>query len=201
MLTSLLLAASLLAADTAPHPWLDAQEKKQRYPLKPDPKSPTRGPADAKVTINEFIDFDCPYCAQQEPIIQQVLAAYPTQVKLVFKNLPLSIHPGARHKAIVAECIGLQGRFWQAHDRMLKGAPPKEWSEGCDQAQLKACIDKGGEGQVDRDLAVAKQEGMATTPGFVIDGIRQGGMIQLPQLKLLIDKELELRAQKDAAKE
>ncbi len=192
--TTLLLAASLLVADATAHPWLDKQEAKQRYPLKPDPKLPIRGPADAKVTINEFTDFDCPYCAQEEPIIQQVLAAYPTQVKLVFKNLPLAIHPGARHKAIVAECIGLQGRFWQAHDRMLKGAPAKEWSEGCDEAQLKACVEKGGEGQVDRDLALAKSVGMATTPGFVIDGIRQGGMIGLAQLKLLIDAELARKA-------
>ena len=194
MLAPLILAlASIISADAAPsgHPWVDKQEAKQRYPVTPDPKSPTRGATDgALVTVNEFVDFECPYCKQEEPDVQKLLAAYPTQIKFVFKNLPLKIHPKAQHKAIVAECIGEQGKFWQAHDKMLADAPESAWSAGVDQATLKACVARGGDGQVARDLAEAKRLGLATTPSFVIDGMRQGGVIKYEQLKNLVDAEI-----------
>jgi protein-disulfide isomerase len=188
-----LLGALLMAAVTSiaqsPHPWLDQQLKKQRYPC-PEGKSPVRGPADAPVTIVEFGDYECPGCRGDEPTVKKVLAAYPTQVRLVFKNLPLDMHPQAKHKAFVAECMGVQGRFWQAHDQLLDGAPPKKVTEGVDEGKLQACVSQGGQGQVDKDLALAKRLGLATTPSFVIDGIRIGGMLGFEQFKLLIDAEL-----------
>jgi hypothetical protein len=83
--------------------------------------------ADARVTIVEFGDYDCSYCAKQEPVLKKVLATYPTQVKLVFKNLPLvETHPKAKGKAVIAECMGLQGLYWQAHDRLYAGAAPNK---------------------------------------------------------------------------
>jgi protein-disulfide isomerase len=196
MKKTLLVMSVLLLASVEPfanpqdsHPWLDKMLARQRYPC-PEGKSPSRGPADAQVTINEFCDYACPYCKQEEPTIKKVLAAYPTQVKLVFKNLPLDIHPGAKHKALVAECMGVQGRYWQAHDQFFAGAEPKRVREGVDEGKLNACISQGGEGQVDRDLALAKRLGLATTPSFVIDGIRNGGLMTFGQFKLLIDAEL-----------
>jgi protein-disulfide isomerase len=178
------------------HPWLDKQLAKQRYPCPPG-KSPVRGPADALVTIVEFGDYNCPYCKEDEVTIKKVLAAYPTQVRLVYKELPLDMHPNAKQKAVVAECMGIQEKFWQAHDRFFAGAPPNKVREGADQGKLKACISQGGEGQVDKDLALAKKLGLATTPSFVIDGIRIGGSIGFGQFKLLIDAEL---ARKGGAK-
>jgi len=149
------------------------------------------------VTIVEFGDYECSYCTEDEPTVKQVLAAYPTQVKLVFKNLPLDIHPKAKHKALVAECMGVQGKFWQAHDQFFAGAPPQKVTQGVDEGKLNACVAKGGDGQVDKDVALAKRLGLATTPSFVIDGIRIGGTLGLGQFKLLIDAEL---ARKSASK-
>ncbi len=171
------------------HPWLNKQLAKPRVKCNGG-KSPFRGPEDAPVTIVEFVDYDCPFCADEEKTIKQVLDAYPKEVKVVIKNLPLDIHPKAKHKALVAECMGMQGKFWQAHERFLKGDPPKKVRAGVDEGALDAAIARGGDGQVDRDLAVAKNLGMATTPGFVIDGIRNGGVITFPQFKALIDAEL-----------
>jgi len=188
MLSVPMLTSVEPASAQVSHPWLDNELKKQRYAC-PLGTSPVRGPEDAQVTIVEFADYDCPYCASEEPIMKKVLAAYPTQVKLVFKNLPLDIHSGAEQKAGVAECRGAQGKFWEAHDAFLSGAS-KNAREGANQGKLKACIAQGGDGQVDKDLALAKKLGMATTPGFVIDGIRQGGVITFPQFKMLIDAEL-----------
>lgn len=182
----------------SPHPWLDKELAQRRYPC-PAGTSPVRGPADAQVTIVEFIDFECPYCAQEEHAIRKVLAAYPTQVKLVAKNLPLvDIHPKAKHKAILAECMGVQGKYWRAHDELLAGVPPQKVRQGVDQRKLDACIAQGGDGQVAEDLALAKHLGMASTPSFVVDGIRQGGMINFEQFKLLVDAEL---ARKSAPKQ
>jgi protein-disulfide isomerase len=192
-LLSVLQMAAIMSIAQTPHPWLDQQLKKQRYGLALG-KSPFLGPDDAPVTIVEFSDYDCPFCRQNEPAVKKVLAAYPTQVKLVYKNLPLDMHSQAKQKAVVAECMGLQGMFWQAHDQFLAGAPTNKATAGADQGKLKACIAKGGEGQVETDLAIAKRLGLATTPSFVIDGIRIGGTVFFPQLKLLIDAELARKA-------
>jgi predicted DsbA family dithiol-disulfide isomerase len=192
-LLGVLQMAAVMSIAQTPHPWLDQQLKKQRFGLAIG-KSPFLGPADAPVTIVEFSDYDCPYCRQNEPAVKKVLAAYPTQVRLVYKNLPLDIHSEAKQKAVVAECMGLQGLFWQAHDQFFAGARTNKVTEGADQGKLKACVAKGGVGQVDSDLAIAKRLGLATTPSFVIDGIRIGGMVNFAQLKLLIDAELARKA-------
>jgi protein-disulfide isomerase len=198
----ILLTASLLVLPSAQalsepgaHPWLDKQLAKQRVKCPPG-KSPFKGPEDAQVTIVEFLDYDCPFCADQEKVMKKVLDAYPTQVKLVIKNLPLDVHPHAKGKAIVADCMAMQGKFWQAHDALLAQEKKGKVRNGADQGKLEADIKADGDGQVDRDLAMAKRIGMATTPGFVIDGIRQGGAIGFNQFKLLIDAEL---ARKSAA--
>jgi protein-disulfide isomerase len=83
----MLTAGASFANEPGSHPWLDARLKERRYRC-PAGASPFRGPADAPVTITEFIDYECPYCGQEEDTLKKVLKAYPTQVKLVVKNLP-----------------------------------------------------------------------------------------------------------------
>jgi protein-disulfide isomerase len=78
--------------------------------------SPVRGPKHAKVTIVEFSDFQCPYCAAAKPVIDQVLAKYPKQVNLVYKQFPLPMHQMARPAAVAALAAQEQGKFWQLHD-------------------------------------------------------------------------------------
>lgn len=197
---SLLLLTSGASFGNEPgkHPWLDKQLAKQRYPC-PLGNSPFKGPADAQVTINEFVDYECPYCGQEEETRKKILAAYPTQVKWVIKNLPLDIHPKSKHKALVVDCMGAQDKFWQGHSRFLAGDPPNKVRQGVDEKKLEADIAQGGDGQVDKDIALAKKLGLATTPSFVIDGIRQGGMIGFDQLKLLVDAELARKAAKAQA--
>jgi len=190
-----LSSMSAISAEPTAHPWLDKQLAKDRYPCPPG-KSPFRGPEDAQVTIVEFIDYDCPFCQGQEKVMQKVLEAYPTQVRLVIKQHPLDIHPTAKRKALVADCMGMQGKFWKAHEEFLKGEPAKKVRQGVDEKQLDADLAQGGDGQVDRDVALAKKLGMASTPGFVIDGIRNGETMNFNQFKLLIDAELARKAAK-----
>jgi protein-disulfide isomerase len=81
-------------------------------------KAPVRGNPDAPVTIVEFADFQCPYCARASQTVAEVLAKYPDDVKLVFVHFPLSNHPWAKPAAIAAICVAEQDPsvFWELHD-------------------------------------------------------------------------------------
>lgn len=91
---------------------------------------PFRGPAAAPVVLTEFSDFQCPSCRAVEPVLKQVLDAYPTQVKLVYVTYPLPMHPYAEQAAIAALCANEQGKFWDYHDRLFDQQP--EWSPSKD---------------------------------------------------------------------
>ncbi len=75
--------------------------------------SPTRGPDDAKVTIVEFADFECPHCRAAVPMIDAVMAAHPDKVKLVYKFVALPMHVRAEPAARAAWAAGQQGKFWE----------------------------------------------------------------------------------------
>lgn len=98
-------------------------------PAGPDPQkvrevaigdSPVRGPGDACVTIVEFSDFECGYCAASAPVLARLCAEYPSQVRWVFKHHPMPFHRRAvlAHRAAVAALA--QGKFWEMHDRLFR---------------------------------------------------------------------------------
>ncbi len=74
---------------------------------------PFKGPDNASVTIVVFSDYQCPYCARLEPILQQLLDKYPKDVRLVLKQFPLSMHPYARNAAAAALAANNQGKYWE----------------------------------------------------------------------------------------
>ena len=98
-----------------------SQYYESAVPQVPVGTSPVRGPADAWITIVEFSDFQCPYCAAVQTTLATVLPEYGTDVRVIFKNFPLSFHTYARTTAIAAECAHAQGRFWQFHDLVFGG--------------------------------------------------------------------------------
>ena len=106
---------------------LDAAFKKRFAPdqVKPVPfaGSPSKGPDDAVVTIVEFADFECPGCGKAQPVLEKLLAKYPSQVRLVFKNYPLSIHKHAEKAARAALAAGRQGKFWEMHGKLFEMQP------------------------------------------------------------------------------
>jgi protein-disulfide isomerase len=98
-----------------------SQYYESAVPQVPVGTSPVRGPADAWITIVEFSDFQCPYCATVQTTLATVLPEYGADVRVVFKNYPLPFHAYARTTAIAAECAHAQGRFWQFHDLVFDG--------------------------------------------------------------------------------
>src|ERR1700689_5394654 len=105
---------------------MDASPKAHRPKLLEAPVSiavdgaPVRGPADARITLVEFSDFECPYCSAAEKQVDIVMAAYPKDVKLIYKQFPLSMHPHAQLAAEASLAAREQGKFWEMYDLLFK---------------------------------------------------------------------------------
>ena len=155
--------------------------------------SPTRGPADAWVTLVEFSDFECPSCGAAQPTIAQLLALYPTDLRLVFKHFPLSFHADARPAAIAAECARAQGRFWQMHDLLWAGRPLLASNDlaadaGLELGVWQCCLASSEPAaRVDADIALGKQMGVRATPTFALNGQPLEGAAPLDDFKQKVE--------------
>lgn len=146
----------------------------------PAGKSPVKGPAEAPITIVEFSDYQCPFCARSEPLVKEALAAYPTQAKLVFKHYPLtSIHPQAMPAALAAAAAQKQGKFWEMHEKLFanqRALAPEQLTQyarelGLDAKQFEADM-KSDEVKalVQEDIAMAQRAGVRGTPTIFVNG-------------------------------
>jgi len=161
---------------------------------------PQRGPTSAPVTIVEFSDFQCPYCGRFTPVLKQLLAAYPTQVRLVYEYFPLSsIHPNAQKAAEAAVCANNQGKFWEMHDTLfaeqssLEIQALKEKAErlGLDAKQFDECLDSGAaSAAVAADVTAGQRLGIGSTPVSFVNGRFVAGAVTLEQMTALVDDEL-----------
>jgi protein-disulfide isomerase len=152
-------------------------EKVQDIPVG---KSPMKGPEAAPVTIVEFSDYQCPFCSRAEPMIDEVIKAYPTQVRLVYKNLPLvSIHPFALGAAQAAVAAQKQGKFWEMHDllfsnqRALQPEKLKEYATqlGLDAAKFEADMSSDEtKSAIQEDMRLAQTVGVRGTPTMFVNG-------------------------------
>jgi protein-disulfide isomerase len=158
--------------------------------------SPVLGPANAKITLVEFSDFQCPYCILAVPQIQAVMKAYPTQTKLIFKQFPLEIHSRAFLAASAALAANKQGKFWPMHDAMF--AHHDELSRetfvklaqqmGMDVARFeKDMASDEVKKAVEKDVDDGERAGVQGTPTIFINGQRYNGPITLDYLKQIFD--------------
>lgn len=162
-------------------------------------RGPSKGPATAAVTIVEFSDYECPYCQRQEDALQRILAAYPTQVRLVVRDFPLEMHPDARRAARAAVCADQQGRFWEMHDRLFadphgldeEGLKHSARALGLDGPRFDACL-----ASKESDRAVAESQhdaeavGVDSTPALFLNGRPFTGAVAFEDLKAAVDEEL-----------
>jgi protein-disulfide isomerase len=172
-------------------------------------EGPSKGPADARITIVEFSDFQCPYCQRSLATIEQVLAKYPGQVRLVYRHLPLDrIHPHARGAAEAAACADEQGLFWPYHDKLFQNnrALAKEdllryaAESGLDAQRFGACVEERRfKDKVEADLQAARAVGISGTPAFVVNGVLLSGAQPAEEFYEVIDAALAEPAGKGAA--
>ncbi|MCO6430334.1 MAG: thioredoxin domain-containing protein [Deltaproteobacteria bacterium] len=159
--------------------------------------SPTKGPANAAITIIEFSDFQCPFCQRGANVMDEVMKAYPNQVKLVFKNLPLAMHPQATPAAKAALAAGKQGKFWEMHDKLFANQQklnPQYYEQaakelGLDVEKFKTDMnDPAIEEQIKADVALAEKHDITGTPGFFVNGVAVKGAYPLQHFKKIIDR-------------
>ena len=162
--------------------------------------APELGPKDARITLVEFSDFQCPYCAKAAPQVEAILKAYPKDVKLYYKQFPLDVHPQAKMAAEASLAAFKQGKFWELHDKMfanyhsLSRANVLAWAKalGLDMPRFEKDMDSPlTRAVVERDTAEGDQAGVMGTPTIFIDGKRFNGPIDLQVLKPLLDAELK----------
>lgn len=162
--------------------------------------SPVLGPQKAPITIVEFSDFQCPYCAAAVPEINALLKAYPSQVKLIFKQFPLEIHSQANLAADAAIAANKQGKFWALHDAMFanrddlsrKNLLLLAKQSGLDMNRFQSDIDSTEVREtVVRDVQDGMQAGVEGTPTIFINGQRYNGPITMDTLKPIMEAELK----------
>ncbi|MGH7860550.1 MAG: DsbA family protein [Candidatus Binatia bacterium] len=199
---------------------LDAQDKMLRdilgrmaaRPVQPDPNrvhdipvthSPVRGPKDAPVTLVEFSDFQCPFCARSIALAEDLLKKYPKDVRFVYKHMPLTqIHPNAMPAAKAAVAAANQGKFWEMHDELFENY--RELSAdnirkiageiGLDMKRFEQDLGSPEtEKLVQEDMALGGRVGVRGTPTFFLNG-RQIQNRSPEALKGMVDGELKKKS-------
>jgi protein-disulfide isomerase len=160
---------------------------------------PSKGPKDAKVTIVEFSDFECPYCTKAEETVKQVLAKYEGKVRIVYRDFPLPFHANAEKAAEAAHCASDQGKYWEMHGKLFENqkaldvASLKGFAKalGLDAARFDKCLDGGEKATlVAEGKKAGEAAGVTGTPAFFINGIMISGAQPLEAFAEIIDAEL-----------
>lgn len=160
----------------------------------------SRGPSDAPITIVEFSDYQCPFCRRwHAEVSEELFAAYPGQIRLVYRNLPLtSIHPDAFSAAEAAMCAGEQDAYWDYHDKLfaselLGTGVYLQYAKdlNLDLTTFESCLnDHKYQAQIQSDSEFAINLGIRSTPTFFINGLAVVGAQPLNVFQQVIDKEL-----------
>ena len=162
---------------------------------------PTRGPAAAPVTIVEFSDFECPYCGGLFPTLKAVEKNYAGQVRLVYRQFPLTnIHPRAQKAAEASLCANEQQRFWEFHDSMFGNQQALTVDDlkrravelKLNTAAFNSCLDSGKQSEpVKKDIAEGSKAGVTSTPTMFVNGRLLSGGQSYADLREVIEDELQ----------
>jgi protein-disulfide isomerase len=172
-----------------------------RYQVDVSADDAALGNANAAVTLVEFSDFQCPFCARVMPTLKRVHEAYGDRVRIVWKDFPLtSIHPQAFKAAEAGQCAREQGKFWEYHDRLFanqQALEPESLKKhaaeaGLDAAKFNACLDEAKYGErVQEQMAMGTKLGVASTPSVFVNGRMVSGAQPYDVFTTIIDEELE----------
>jgi protein-disulfide isomerase len=170
----------ILAARPTARPQPPAEDYSKVYKIDVT-GSPIWGNAKAPVTIVEYSDFQCPYCARATPPLKEVQKKYGDKVRVVFKHFPLSFHRAAKPAAIASMAAAEQGKFWEYHDvlfknqRGLDASKMEEYAKeaGCDVERFKKDMEQNRDKytkHVEADFKQGQTVGVRGTPTLFIGG-------------------------------
>lgn len=161
-----------------------------------------RGDFSAPITLVEFSDFECPFCARHYPTLTKIFDDYKGKVRLVYKHFPLSIHPNSQKAAEASECADEQGKFWEYHDKLFENlaasgysvANFKQWAKdlGLNSGKFDECLDSGKFAQKVKDnFQEGSGKGVNGTPATFINGQLVSGALPYESFKQIIDSLLD----------
>jgi len=172
----------------------------------PGADNPFKGGKSAKVVIQEFSDFECPFCSRVTPTVKQIMETYGDKVKFVWRHKPLPFHknaPLASEAAVEAQKQKGMDAFWKMHDKLfdnqknpggIERPALEKYAEelGLDMGKFKAALDNRTHQKfVEADSKVADDAGISGTPAFVVNGYFISGAQPFPKFKKVIDRALK----------
>lgn len=162
--------------------------------------APAIGPKDAKVTLIEFSDYQCPFCKRVRPTIWQLVDQYKDKMRYVFMDFPLSFHQFSRKAHEAAHCAGDQGKYFEYNRKIFDSQTNlsvddlKKYAKDLmlNTTRFNKCLDSGAHAKnVDKSIALGSSVGVTGTPSFFIDGIQLSGAQPIDAFKTIIDDELK----------
>lgn len=167
--------------------------------MKVDASGPARGPKKAPVTVVVFADYECPYCARGADNLEAARRKFKDRVRVVYRDFPLGFHKRAIPAAVAARCAGVQGKYWEMHDRLyanqraLQDADLTAHAEavGLDMKKFAVCrADPRHAAAVTADQAAGEKLGVEGTPAMFVNGLVLTGAQPIDALTALFEKEL-----------
>ena len=161
---------------------------------------PVKGPDNARVTIVEFSDFQCPFCSKAVAEAYAVVKEFPKDVRLVFKQFPLDSHADAEFGAEAALAAQAQGKFWEMHDRMYAGFPDLSRRTvmryakeiGLNMPRFTADLDSHKfRARVRSEEQEGENAGVGGTPTFFFNGRKYNGVFDVASVTPIVRKELK----------
>ena len=161
---------------------------------------PMKGAAEPLVTIVEWSDFQCPFCGTLAQTLDELVATYPDDVRLVFRQFPLPMHPDAELGSRATFAAQRQGHFWAMHDRLFANRTKMKRDDlvahakalGLDVERFEADLDAPElVERLERDKAIGRRLGVRGTPAFFVNGLQFSGAMDAKQLAEIIEKERE----------
>jgi protein-disulfide isomerase len=161
------------------------------------PEAPTLGPAGAKVTVVEFLDYECPYCHRVQDVVEQLLAQNKGKVRFVHREYLIG-KPRSLEAARAARCAGEQGKFWDYHRSLLSQPDMSEASLkrkaatlGLNEASFGTCLASDRhDASIRRATESGSELGVSGTPTFFINGRRLVGVAPVESFQKVIDEEM-----------
>jgi protein-disulfide isomerase len=148
-----------------------------------------KGPIDAAAQLLEYGDFECPYCAAAQPLVQAIHEAMGKDLCFAFRNFPLTnVHPHAEGAAEAAEAAGAQERYWQMHDLLYQNQDALEYQDFASYAAelrldaqrlVSEVMARRYAPRVREDFMTGVRSGVNGTPTFFINGVRYDGPREL----------------------
>jgi diadenylate cyclase len=156
-----------------------------------------RGPEDAPVTLVKYGDYECPYCGQLHPVLEELRERSGERVRFVFRHFPLdSVHPRARRAALAAEAAASQGRFWEMHDLLYENQDELGEDDltrhaaelGLDLRRFEEDLANDHHAwRIEEDRLGGERAGVGGTPALFVNGVRYAGPMDLDGLLAAVE--------------